>query len=69
MPAAFDATNRQPRRPYGDELALSFGAEAPAPAIVTRSMPNAERTLAELRVSADAKAPRIHIVKLGQGPS
>ena len=38
------------RRLYGDDLAGSFGGEAPAPAIVTRSMPHAELAVTELRV-------------------
>jgi AraC family transcriptional regulator len=54
MTVAFDGSNRQPRRLYGDELALSFGARAPAPAIVTRSLPNAELAVTELRVDNPA---------------
>ena len=50
MTAAFDAPNRQPRRLYGDELAARFGAEAPAPAMVTTSLPHAELAVTELRI-------------------
>jgi AraC family transcriptional regulator len=50
MTAALNAPGRPPRRLYGDELAASFGAEAPAPSMVTRSMPHAELAVTELRV-------------------
>ena len=50
MTATSDAPLRPQPRLYGDELATSFGAEAPAPFAVTRSMPHAELAVTELRV-------------------
>jgi AraC family transcriptional regulator len=50
MTATWDAAGRPQRRLYGDDLAVSFGAEAPAPFIVTRSMPHAELAVTEVRV-------------------
>jgi AraC family transcriptional regulator len=50
MTATSDAPARPPSRLYGDELAKSFGGEAPAPAIVSRSVPHAELAVTELRV-------------------
>jgi AraC-like DNA-binding protein len=41
-------------RLYGSELAASFGADAPAPAIVTRTMPHAALAVTELRVDKPA---------------
>jgi hypothetical protein len=46
--------DRPPRRLYGDELTTGFGAQAPAPTIVTRSMPHAELAVTELRVDDPA---------------
>lgn len=54
MTATLNAPVRPPRRLYGDELAASFGAEAPAPSIVTRSMPHAELAVTELGVDNPA---------------
>ena len=50
MTAALNAPVRPPRGLYGDELAANFGGEAPAPFIVTRSMPHAALAVTELRV-------------------
>ena len=50
MTATSNAPDRPPRRLYGDELAANFGAEGPAPFIVTRSMPRAELAVTEVRV-------------------
>jgi AraC family transcriptional regulator len=50
MTDALSAPAGPPRRLYGDELAANFGAEAPTPFIVTRSMPHAELAVTELRV-------------------
>jgi AraC family transcriptional regulator len=48
-------TSAQPsRRNYGDEFAAGFGAPAPAPTIVTRSLPHAELAVTELRVDGPA---------------
>jgi hypothetical protein len=46
--------DRPPRRLYGDELTTGFGAQAPAPTIVTRSIPHAELAVTELRVDDPA---------------
>jgi AraC family transcriptional regulator len=48
--AVMNAPVRPPPGLYGDELAASFGADAPAPFVVTRSMPHAEFAVTELRV-------------------
>lgn len=50
MTSAVIAPGPRPRRLYGDELAANFGAEAPAPFIVTRSLPYAELAVTEVRV-------------------
>ena len=50
MTATLNAPVLLPNRLYGDGLAANFGAEAPAPSIVTRSMPHAELAVTELRV-------------------
>lgn len=50
MTATLSASAHPPRRLYGDELATSFGAETPAPFMVTRSLPQAELAVTELRV-------------------
>ncbi len=50
MTATSSAPARPPRRLYGDDLAASFGATAPAPYIVTRSLPHAELAVTELKV-------------------
>jgi AraC family transcriptional regulator len=50
MTANLDAPDRPPSRLYGDELAASFGGEAPAPFIVTRSLRHAELAVTELKV-------------------
>ena len=48
--ATLSTLARPPRRLYGDELAATFGAEGPAPSIVTRSLPRTELAVTELRV-------------------
>jgi AraC-like DNA-binding protein len=45
---------RRPGRLYGDELAAMFGSEAPAPFMVTRSLPHAELAVTELRIDKPA---------------
>jgi AraC family transcriptional regulator len=52
MTATLDAPVRPPRRLYGDELAANFGAEAPAPFVVTRSVPHTELAVTELRLDS-----------------
>ena len=54
MTANFNKPARPPRRLYGDELTAGFGAPAPAPTIVTRSLPHAELAVTELRVDDPA---------------
>jgi AraC family transcriptional regulator len=48
--SGLNAPEPRPRRLYGDELAANFGADAPAPFIVTRSLPHAELAVTEVRV-------------------
>jgi AraC-like DNA-binding protein len=54
MRASLNAPVRPSSRLYGDELAANFGGEAPAPSIVTRSLPHAELAVTELRVDDPA---------------
>jgi AraC family transcriptional regulator len=48
--AALSAPDRPPRRLYGDELAAMFGSDAPAPFMVSRSLPHAQLAVTELRI-------------------
>ncbi len=45
---------RSPTRLFGDGLAASFGADAPAPSIVTQSIPQAHLAVTEVRVDSPA---------------
>jgi hypothetical protein len=54
--AVMNAPVRPPPGLYGDELAASFGADAPAPFVVTQSMPHAELAVTELRVDEPSRA-------------
>jgi AraC-like DNA-binding protein len=54
MTATLNTPVQQLRRHYGDEFAAGFGAPAPAPTIITRSLPHAELAVTELRVDDPA---------------
>jgi AraC family transcriptional regulator len=54
MTTNFDNSERPTRRLYGDEFTAGFGAPAPAPTFVTRTLPQAELAVTELRVDAPA---------------